>query len=158
EINLRMRGYTFEWEVAVVRERQVNAFCLPAGKMVVFTGLLPPADTDPLLATVLAHEMAHALARPARQRPAGAQRGGPGKPLRKLAYDRMQESEADHIGVFLMAFAEYDPRAAVAFWQRMEQASGGRRRLEILSTHPSPEHRARDLRRWAERALAAKKA
>jgi predicted Zn-dependent protease len=159
EINLRVHGYTFEWEVHVVREQQVNAFCLPAGKMIVFTGLLPLADSDDLLATVLSHEMSHALAHHTSERLARDRDLSNRNVFRKLAFERGQESEADHIGVFLMAFAGYDPRAAVRFWQRMEQLSRRRgRRLEILSDHPDPQHRARDLQRWAERALAAKKA
>jgi len=156
EIHLRVQGYTFEWEVHVVQERQVNAFCLPAGKIVVFTGILPVAASDDQLATVLSHEMAHALAHHGSERIAREQAGG-GK-FTQLKYDRFQEAEADHIGVFLMAFAGYDPEQAVAFWRRMEQLSGGREPPEILSDHPSHETRIRKLADWAPRARAAKQA
>ncbi len=157
EINLRVRGYTFEWEVNVVREPQVNAFCLPAGKVAVFTGLLDvTGGDDGFLATVLAHEMAHALAHHASERVA-RERSASGI-LRSLAYGRMQEEEADHIGVFLMAFAGYDARKAPAFWERMRRAGGGRGRTpEIFSDHPSDESRVRALAAQAPRAMAAKR-
>jgi predicted Zn-dependent protease len=155
EINLRIRGYRFEWEANVIRERQANAFCLPAGKVFVFTGILPVAADDGQLAAVLSHEIAHALAHHASERVA-RERGG-SNIFSSLRYDRMQESEADHIGVFLMPFAGYDPDEAVAFWERM-LARGGQAMPEFLSDHPSPEHRIRDLRQWAPRAKAAKAA
>src|SRR5262249_11704030 len=93
EIGLRIRGFVFEWEVSVVSERQVNAFCLPAGKMVVFTGIIPVAGSDGQLAAVVSHEMAHALAHHASERIARERRGG--SSLRRLSSDRHQESEAD---------------------------------------------------------------
>jgi len=156
EIHLRVQGYVFEWQAIVVQERQVNAFCLPAGKMFVFTGILPVAATDDQLATVLSHEMAHALAHHGSERIAREQAGGGG--LSRLRYDRFQESEADHIGVFLMAFAGFDPNEAVAFWQRMERLSGGREPPEFLSDHPGHETRVQQLREWAPKARAAKQA
>jgi predicted Zn-dependent protease len=157
EIKLRIRGYRFEWEANVVRDRQVNAFCLPAGKVFVFTGILPVVgDSDDRLATVLSHEIAHALAHHASERVA-RERGG-GNILRSLSYDRMQESEADHIGVFLMTFAGYDPNRAVEFWERMHGANQGGSPPEFLSDHPSDEHRIANLREWAPKARAAKKA
>ena len=156
EINLRIQGYVFEWEVRVVQDRQVNAFCLPAGKIVVFTGILPVAATDDQLATVLSHEMAHALAHHGSERLAREQAGG-GR-FTQLRYDRFQESEADHIGVFLMAFAGYDPDAAVDFWRRMQRLSEGREPPEILSDHPSHGRRIEQLREWAPKAKAAKRA
>jgi metalloendopeptidase OMA1, mitochondrial len=157
EIHLRTRGYVFEWEVTAVRERQVNAFCLPAGKIVVFTGILPVAASDDQLATVLSHEMSHALAHHGSERVA-REHSGSGI-LGSLRYDRQQESEADHIGVFLMAFADFDAEAAVVFWQRMQSATGGGGGLpEILSDHPSNDTRIADLRRWAPKAKAARQA
>jgi predicted Zn-dependent protease len=155
EINLKVRGYRFEWEAHVIRERQANAFCLPAGKIFVFTGILRVAEDDAELASVLAHEMAHALAHHGSERVARQQGGG--NILRSLHYDRMQESEADHIGAFLLPFAGYDPDEAAEFWQRM-LARGGAGLPEFLSSHPSPETRVRDLRRWAPQARAAKQA
>jgi predicted Zn-dependent protease len=157
EINLKVKGYTFEWEINVVRERQVNAFCLPAGKMIVFSGLLPVAGNDAQLAAVISHEMAHALAHHGSERVA-RERSGEGI-LRGMKYDRFQESEADKIGVFLMAFADYDPTEAVVFWQRMSRVTGDQGGLpEILSDHPSHGTRVQDLRKWAPRARAARRA
>jgi predicted Zn-dependent protease len=156
EINLRVRGYRFEWEYAVLRSRHVNAFCLPAGKIGVFTGLLQVTQSDDQLATVMAHEIAHALAHHASERVARERMEAAG--LLKLQYNRAQESEADHIGVFLMTFAGYDPRQAVVFWQRMQSRSEGGRMPEILSDHPSDERRIADIREWVPKALAAKQA
>ena len=156
EINLRVRGYRFEWEVQVVQSEQVNAFCLPGGKMIVFTGILAVAQNESQLATVLSHEISHALAHHASERVARDDRGVVSF-LRNKAYDRQQESEADHIGVFLMTFAGYDPDEAVRFWLRMEQHSGGGI-PEFLSDHPSGAHRIRDLQNWAPKARAGKKA
>jgi predicted Zn-dependent protease len=158
EINLRLTGYRFEWEVNVIRDNQVNAFCVPAGKIGLFTGILKVAgDSDDYLATVLSHEMSHALAHHASERV--ARENTPQGILRSLSYAREQEAEADHIGVFLMAFAGYDPREAAGFWQRMLRARGGRGGLpEFLSDHPSDESRIRTLREWAPHALAAKEA
>jgi predicted Zn-dependent protease len=158
EIDLHVRGYRFEWEANVVRDRQVNAFCLPAGKIFVFTGILRVVgDSDDFLATVLSHEMAHALAHHASERVAREQSGA--GILRSLSYNRFQESEADHIGVFLMPFAGYDPRRAVEFWQKMSQIGREQGRPpEWLSDHPSDERRIDDLRKWAPKALDAKRA
>jgi metalloendopeptidase OMA1, mitochondrial len=182
EINLHLEGYRFEWEFNVLQSDQVNAFCLPGGKVGVFTGLLRIVENDDQLATVLSHEIAHALAHHASERLAehqlleravGVAEHGTGDsdpqqhhPVVELlaglsgrAHDRRQEAEADHIGVFLMTFAGYDPQQAVTFWQRMRQAaSRGVRPPEILSDHPSDEHRIQKLAEWVPRALAAKQA
>lgn len=159
EINLRVRGFRFEWEANVVRQRQVNAFCVPGGKIMVFTGLLDVCTDDDQLATVIAHEVAHALAHHGSERLAREEPSGLFAVLRTLEYDRMQESEADHIGVFLMAFAGYNPDVAVRFWQRMSHAHGrDGAPPEILSDHPSDARRIEDLRRWAPQARAAKEA
>ena len=158
EINLRLKGYLFEWDVNVVRENQINAFCLPGGKIVVFTGILKiTGDDDDFLATVLSHEIAHALAHHSSERIARAQSHQ--GVLKSLSYDRMQEAEADHIGVFLMPFAGYDPRKAVAFWERMARShGGGGRKPEFLSDHPSDENRIRELQKEAPMAIRAKAA
>ncbi len=161
EINLQVREYRFEWEFNVLEEKQVNAFCLPGGKVVVFTGLLHVTANDDQLAAVLGHEVAHALAHHASERLARQDREGGGllAALREKKYDREQESEADHIGVFLMTFAGYDPRQAVAFWQHMKQLGDQQRRPpEILSDHPSDEKRIEQLQAWVPKAEAAKKA
>jgi predicted Zn-dependent protease len=161
EINLRLRGYHFDWKVSVVRDRQANAFCLPGGEIVVFTGILPIAQNDDQLATVLSHEVAHALAHHASERIARAQREGRGilATLQNLSHSRAQELEADHIGVFLMTFAGYNPDEAVRFWERMRAASGqGREIPAFLSDHPSDRERIEKMRQWAVWARKAKQA
>jgi predicted Zn-dependent protease len=164
EINLHVEGYKFEWEEHVLRNPQVNAFCLPAGKIFVFTGLLPVTENDDQLATVLSHEIAHALAHHASKRVARAmadrEHGGRSLIASFLAkhYDREQESEADHIGTFLMTFAGYDPREAIRFWERMQQVNTRGRPPEILSDHPSDARRIRAIDEWVPKALAGKKA
>jgi predicted Zn-dependent protease len=181
EINLRVKGYTWEWQYNVLRNDQVNAFCLPGGKVAVYAGLLPVAQNDDQLATVMGHEIAHALAHHASERIARQQmwehavdavNGAMGRmdpDLRKkligllgvggLAYDRQQESEADHIGLFLMTFAGYDPDEAVRFWERMQEASRGHGSPpEVLSDHPSDAHRIAQMKKWLVAAKAAKQA
>jgi predicted Zn-dependent protease len=185
EINLHLEGYRFDWEFNVLRDPQVNAFCLPGGKVAVYTGLLRlTGDNDDLLATPIAHEVAHALAHHANERitreqlqrqaaEAAGRSGGidpdrhrfllgiltGARQFQTLAFDREQESEADHIGIFLMTFAGYDPRAAVVFWERMAEAAHGHARPpEILSTHPTDAHRLEQIHQWVPLALAAKRA
>jgi len=175
---LQLKAQRFRWEYAVVRSRQVNAFCLPGGKVVVYTGILPVAETEDGLATVLGHEIGHALAHhgaermaqqqlvrlgqlavasslsdldPRQQREVMALLGAGSQFGILLPFSRKHESEADHIGLLLMAAAGYDPHEAIHFWQRMERIGGGRR-LEFTSTHPSHEHRIRDLKRWLPEA------
>jgi predicted Zn-dependent protease len=157
EINLHLRGYRFDWQFNVIRSRQVNAFCLPGGRVAVFTGLLRIVDNDDQLATVLAHEIAHALAHHANER-VTTEESGRVNWLYRQAYDRQQESEADHIGLFLMTFAGYDPDEALVFWQHMERLSRGGELPEILSNHPSDQRRIEQLRRWVPQAKAAKQA
>ena len=161
EINLRVRGFHFDWEFNVIQDRQINAFCLPGGKVVVFTGLLPVTANDAQLATVMAHEIAHALAHHTSERLARQQSEGGGllDALVGKSHDRQQESEADHIGLFLMTFAGYDPEQAVIFWERMHQATaGGARPPEILSDHPSDAKRIAQMGSWIAPAKAAKRA
>jgi predicted Zn-dependent protease len=156
EINLRLKGYRFEWEANVIQDNQVNAFCLPGGKIFVFTGIFLVAQDDDQLATVMSHEVAHALAHHASERLAREQSGV--GVLRSLKYNRDQEAEADHIGLFLMTFAGYDPRQAVIFWERMQQRMGGQHPPEFLSDHPSDEHRIEAMKKWVPKAIAGKKA
>ncbi len=155
EINLHLRGYRFDWQFHVIRSRQINAFCLPGGRVAVFTALLRIVDNDDQLATVLAHEIAHALAHHANER-ITIEESGQVNWLYRQAYDRQQESEADHIGLFLMTFAGYDPDEALVFWQQMERLSRGGELPEILSNHPSDRRRIEQLRRWLPQAKAAK--
>jgi predicted Zn-dependent protease len=152
----------FDWEINVLDSPQINALCLPGGKMAVFLGLLRVVQNDDQLAAVIAHETAHALAHHVSERIAQSQ-GQNGRSvlaeLRGKAFDREQEAEADHIGVFLMTFAGYNPEEAVRLWERMEQVAAGRPQVpEILSDHPSDERRLHNIASWVPRALAAKQA
>jgi predicted Zn-dependent protease len=157
EINLHLAGYRFEWEANVISDRRINAFCLPGGKIAVYTGILPVAQNDDQLATVMSHEIAHALAHHSNERVARKESGGVNIFLDK-AFDRRQEEEADHIGVFLMTFAGYQPEEAVRFWVNMRRANqGGAGIPEILSDHPSDERRIQNMKEWVPRALAGKK-
>jgi predicted Zn-dependent protease len=157
EINLRLSDYTFEWEYNVVKNDQVNAFCLPGGKIVVFTGLLRIVQNDDQLAAVVAHEVAHALAHHSSERIARERVVGRG--LRALSYNRSQETEADHIGIFLMTFAGYDPQEAVSLWREMQNVSRDQIHLpELLSDHPNDARRMEQLQEWVIPARAAKKA
>lgn len=157
EINLQLDGYQFEWEYSVVRENQANAFCLPGGKIVVLTGLLDIVKSDGQLAAVIAHEVAHALAHHASERIARQRTVGRG--LLSLSYNRQQETEADHIGLFLMTFAGYDPNEAVEFWEEMQSAHVGQLHLpEIISDHPNDKRRMQQLQAWVGPAIAAKQA
>ena len=169
----------FQWEYRLVRSKQVNAFCLPGGKVVVFTGIVPIAKDTGGLATVMGHEIAHALARHGSERIAQQQLanilqsgaaisladlspqkrqailGALGAGLQYgliLPYSRAHESEADRIGLYLMAVAGYDPAASIPFWERMASASGGSAPPEFASTHPSHRTRIRDLGRWMSKA------
>jgi predicted Zn-dependent protease len=187
EINLHFDPAYMEWEFNVLEDEHVNAFCLPGGKVAVYTGLLRLVeDDDDFLATVLSHEIAHALAHHANERIASqelTQRArsaagngmgeldagesarliqilaGLGSQIHGLSAARRQESEADHIGLFLMAFAGYNPEKAVLFWDRMQQVSQQRGApIEILSDHPSDARRVAQIQAWAPQALGAKQA
>jgi len=164
----------FEWELEVVDEGQVNAFCLPGGKIVVYTGILPVAVSDAGLATVIGHEISHALAHHGAERMAqqkiaqigvtavGVSMGDMDNAKRQqlmsvlnagakfgiLSYSRSHETEADHMGLLLMAAAGYDPRESIAFWERMSETTGGKAPPEFASTHPSHGTRIRDLTNW----------
>jgi predicted Zn-dependent protease len=173
----------FQWKVTLLRKNQANAYCLPGGKIVVYTGILPVTRNDSALATVLGHEVAHATAEHAAERierehltkvAAAIIAGGvaftPRQYLRvaallgaadSLPFSRSQESEADHIGLIYMARAGYRPREAVAFWKRMRQASRGKEPPEFASDHPSDEHRIQRIQEWlpeAERAYTPARA
>ncbi len=171
----------FKWELEVVQDRQVNAFCLPGGKIVVYTGILPVAVSDAGLATVIGHEISHALAHHGAERMAQQQMANIGMtaagasigdmdPRRQqqimmvlnagakfgiLKYSRSHETEADHMGLLLMAAAGYDPRESVEFWQRMTAATSGEGAPpEFMSTHPSHGRRIYDLKKWMPEAMS----
>lgn len=165
----------FEWQFTVIDDpKQANAFALPGGKVAVYTGIFPVAQTTTGLAVVLGHEIAHVLARHGAERmsqsmaaQAGAvavaaatksdammQAYGLGAQYGLLLpWGRTQESEADRIGLILMAEAGYDPREAVAFWKRMETSGDGRQPPEFASTHPSHETREQQIEEWLPEAL-----
>ncbi len=167
----------FNWEFNVVNEDVVNAWCMPGGKVVVYTGLLPVTETEEGLAIVMGHEIAHAVARHGNQRMSQGmmiQFGGAvlstavsQKPsetqylfnqaygittgLGALSYSRKHETEADKMGLIFAAMAGYNPEAAIEFWQRMGK-SGGQSPPQFLSTHPSSETRIRDLQAFMPEA------
>lgn len=170
----------FEWAFNVIDSPQVNAFALPGGYTAVYTGLIPVAQNEDGLAVVMGHEVAHALAHHGAERMAqqnmqrivgagvaagsggmdyGAQRavmgvfGGISQYGFALPFSRKHESEADYIGLILMARACYDPREAPRLWERMA-AAGGASPPEFQSTHPSPETRISDFQRWMPEAVA----
>ena len=174
-------GKNYQWEFRVLEDKQVNAFCLPGGKVAVYTGILPLAQDDAGLAAVLGHEVSHAIARHGGERVSQGllvQTGlaatqvalsrndprmvqsvtsllGAGAAVGLLLpWSRAQESEADHLGLVYMAKAGYHPSAARDLWVRMAQAERGQGRpLEFLSTHPASETRIRQIEAWIPEAL-----
>jgi len=163
------------WEVNVIRSDEVNAWCMPGGKIAVYTGLITKLQlTDDEIAAVIGHEIAHALREHARERASeaiGAQvlitgaviatgAGQGAADLGDLFYkaffglpnSRLHETEADRIGVELAARAGYDPRAAITLWQKMGQAGGGKG-PEFVGTHPSAATRTKDLEVYAARVM-----
>jgi len=171
----------YQWEFNLIEDKQANAFCLPGGKVAVYTGILPITRDDSGLAAVLGHEVSHAIARHggervtqtllvqmglaatqvalARNDPAVVQQvtallGAGATVGLLLPWSRAQESEADHLGLIFMAKAGYDPHAALDLWNRMAEAAKGRDRPpEYLSTHPSEETRIKQIEAWIPEAL-----
>jgi predicted Zn-dependent protease len=179
----RLAGYA--WEFNLVEDPQVNAWCMPGGKVVVYTGLLPVAQDETGLAVVMGHEIAHAVAEHGNERMSQQmvqQLGGTAlavamqnKPQETqalwmglygvgtqygamLPYSRLHESEADKLGLIFMAMAGYDPNAAVNFWQRMSAGKTGQAPPEILSTHPSDATRISKIQEQLPEALKYYKA
>jgi metalloendopeptidase OMA1, mitochondrial len=150
EINLHFDERYLEWQFTLIDDRPVNAFCLPGGKVVVFTGLFSVVKNKDELAAVMGHEIGHALAHHASERIYRGQDKG----LSGLAFDRAQESEADHIGLFLMTFAGFNPDACIALWEDMGQRGGHGSVPEILSDHPSDAHRIGQMKQWVPFAKA----
>ncbi len=171
----------YQWEYRLVDDKSVNAWCMPGGKIVVYTGILPVTKDEAGLATVMGHEVAHALLNHGQQRMSAGiiqQAGAAGVGLAvgekneqtqalamtaygagsqmfgMLPFSRKHESEADKIGLILMAIAGYNPEAAVPFWERMGAASGGQAPPEFMSTHPSHNTRVANLTKWIPEAKA----
>jgi len=167
-------GSAYKWDYMLLNAPDtVNAAAIAGGRIIVYSGILPVAKTDAGLATILGHEVGHVMAHHTAERfsqdqlvnvagaVAGASGGGNLATLAVLGlgqvgfllpYSRAQESEADYIGVLLMAKAGYDPRESVGLWQRMS-GGGGSRGPEYLSTHPNPETRITQLQGWMPQAL-----
>ena len=185
ETYLRNNGMTedvqnYSWVFNLVQDNQVNAFCMPGGKIVVYEGLLPVTQNEASLAIVLGHEIAHAVARHSAEQMSkkikqqyGTQIGGAvlgalgmgsnttsilqaiaqqGFQFKNLSYSRDHEYEADHMGLIFAAMAGYDPQVAVTFWQRMA-ASSQNETSEFMSDHPSDANRIKKIQAWMPEAL-----
>ena len=170
---------TYSWEFNLVQDNQVNAWCMPGGKIVVYEGLLPVTQDEASLAIVMGHEIAHAVARHSAERLSNAykeqygaaalsallQGAGVSSGWQQLAslahqyggalftsgFSRKQESEADHIGLIFSAMAVYNPEVAVTFWQRMSSATGGGS-SSIFADHPSDATRIEQIQGWLPEA------
>lgn len=171
---LTKKGYAkrlegFEWEFKTVEESTINAWCMPGGKVCVYTGILGLVDSDDELAVVMGHEISHAIARHGNERMSQQMiLNGAGSilapsdttqvsiyqqvfmgagTLGMLKYGRNHESEADKLGLVFMKIAGYDPEKAIGFWEKMA-SSGGQKPPEIFSTHPSDERRIADIKEF----------
>ena len=170
---------TYAWEFNLVQDKQVNAWCMPGGKIVVYEGLLPVTQDEASLAIVMGHEIAHAVARHSAERLSNAykeqygaaalsallQGAGVSSGWQQLAslahqyggalftsgFSRKQESEADHIGLIFAAMAGYNPEVAVTFWQRMSSATGGGS-SSVFADHPSDAQRIEQIQGWLPEA------
>jgi predicted Zn-dependent protease len=177
----RKDALDWKWEVNVLTSPEVNAWCMPGGKIAVYTGLIEKLRvTDDEIAAVTGHEISHALREHGRERASQQMAAGVGASLAGaladiflpgsgqlvtggaglgaqvgvlLPYSRVQETEADRMGVELAARAGYDPRAAIVLWQKMAQMSGGSAPPQLLSTHPSNEARIKDLTEFSQKVL-----
>jgi len=172
-----LEGYA--WEFNLVEDKLVNAWCMPGGKVVVYTGILPVTRNEAGLAVVMGHEIAHAIAEHGSERMSQElirQAGGVALSVAlkdnpeetrnywlaayglgsevgvMLPFSRLHESEADHLGLIFMAMAGYNPQEAPKFWERMSKV-GGQKPPEFLSTHPSDETRISNLNKWMPEAM-----
>jgi len=177
------KGYLkdYKWEYNLVDDKTVNAWCMPGGKIVFYTGILPIAENETAIAAIMGHEVAHALANHGQQRmssgvlqqigavgvgvatsgksteaqQAWMQAYGVGSTVGvMLPFSRSHETQADEIGLTLMAVAGYNPDEAAQLWERMKANSGGQAPPEILSTHPSNDSRIANLKQLAPGAKA----
>lgn len=171
---------TYKWEFNLVDNKEVNAWCMPGGKVVVYTGLLPITQNEAALAIVLGHEITHAVANHGNERmsqgalaqglqvagniftqnrsQANALFNSVFAPTAQIAVllpnSRNQEYEADHYGLIFSAMAGYNPREAIPFWQRMGAAGGSNKPPEFLATHPSDQNRIAKLESYMDEALS----
>ena len=177
------QGYLqdYRWEFNLLEDDQVNAWAMPGGKIAFYTGIMPIAKNEAGVAAIMAHEVAHALADHGAQRMSAAQLqavggavvgaavGGQSESTQQiisqayglgtsvgvmLPFSRSHETEADRIGLTLMAIAGYDPMEAADLWRRMKADAGGQAPPEFLSTHPSSDTRIRNIEKWAPEARA----
>lgn len=177
------KGYLkdYKWEYNLVEDKAVNAWCMPGGKIVFYTGILPIAENETAIAAIMGHEVAHALANHGQQRMSsgvlqqigavgvGVATSGKSTEAQEawmtaygvgstvgvmLPFSRNHESQADEIGIKLMAIAGYNPEEAVELWKRMKANSGGQAPPEILSTHPSNDSRISNLTQLVPSAKA----
>lgn len=180
------QGYLedYQWEYKLIESEQVNAWCMPGGKIAFYTGILPIAANETGIAAIMGHEVAHALANHGQQRMSSGilqQAGGVAvavatgneSPEKQqmwmqayglgttlggvLPFSRSHETEADEIGLYLMAIAGYNPEEAAELWKRMKANSGGEAPPEFMSTHPSSDSRIKNLQSLAPRAKAEAK-
>jgi predicted Zn-dependent protease len=177
ELSSELKNY--KWEFNLVDNKEVNAWCMPGGKVVVYTGLLPITQNEAALAVVLGHEITHAVAHHGNERMSqvavaqGLQVAGNIFTQNKetansifnnvfgpaaqvgvlLPNSRNQEYEADHYGLIFCAMAGYNPRESVPFWRRMSAAAGSNKPPEFLATHPSDENRIKKLEEYMPEAL-----
>ena len=179
-LSKELEGY--KWEFNLVKNDEVNAWCMPGGKVVVYTGLLSVTKNEDALAIVLGHEITHAVAHHGNERMSqaaiaqGIQIAGDAwtknqeqtnkifnsvfAPSAQVGFllpnSRKQEYEADHFGLIFAAIAGYNPQEAISFWQRMSKA-GGKKPPEFLATHPSDENRIAKLQEYMQEALNYRK-
>ncbi|NQW36385.1 MAG: M48 family metallopeptidase [Flavobacteriales bacterium] len=174
--NMVKRANSYKWEFNLVQDSVVNAWAMPGGKVVFYTGILPITQDDDGIATVMGHEIAHAFARHGAERMSSGilqQAGGIavalgtesskradiwnaayglGSQLGMLKFSRVQESEGDKLGLVFMIMAGYNPEKAIGFWQRMSENSKGKKQAEFLSTHPADDTRIADIKVWLPQA------
>lgn len=185
EVYMNEKGYKnvlegFNWEFNLIESDQVNAWCMPGGKVAFYTGIMPICRDETGIAVVMGHEVAHAIASHARERMSNGlvlnglmggvqmamgqnptltqsifmQAVGYGGQLKMLRFSRKHELEADQLGLSFMALAGYDPREAPSFWERMNAGAAGNRPAEFLSTHPGPDKRIQELNNQMSVAMA----
>lgn len=171
----------YRWEFNLIESPEANAWCMPGGKVVFYTGILPITEDATGVAVVMGHEIAHAIAEHGNERMSQSlvtELGGTAlavalqeKPAETqqlwmtaygigsqvgvmLPFSRLHESEADRLGLIFMAMAGYDPNEAVSFWQRMADMKNGQSPPEFLSTHPSDARRIRQIKEWLPEAMS----